>query len=133
MIEISTRNICMAFSIGIETDGSIMFPADRNAVVGIKPTAGLTSTSGVIPESPSMDTAGPFGQSVVDATIVLDIIQEINTAPDSDDHGLVSTPMQNLRRGPSTSWLSNKDGLKGTRFDLPWKRVWEIASKDAGK
>ncbi|KAH8796080.1 hypothetical protein F5882DRAFT_458704 [Hyaloscypha sp. PMI_1271] len=110
-----------------------MFPVDRNAVVGIKPTVGLTSTSGVIQESPSMDTAGPFGQSVVDAAIFLDIIQEINTAPDSDDHGLVSTPMQNLRRGPSTSWLSNKDGLKGTRFDLPWKRVWEIASKDAGK
>jgi Asp-tRNA(Asn)/Glu-tRNA(Gln) amidotransferase A subunit family amidase len=63
MIEISTRNICMAFSFGIETDGSIMFPADRNAVVGIKPTVGLTSTSGVIPESPSMDTAGPFGRS----------------------------------------------------------------------
>jgi amidase len=100
MIEISARNICMAFSFGTETDGSIMSPADRNAVVGIKPTVGLTSTSGVIPESPSMGTAGPFGRSVVVATIVLDIIQERNTASDSDDHGLVSTPIQNLRRGP---------------------------------
>jgi amidase len=55
-------NMC-AFSIGTETDGSIMFPADRNAVVGIKPTVGLTSISGVIPESPSMDTVGPlYGQ-----------------------------------------------------------------------
>jgi amidase len=45
-------NMC-AFSIGTETDGSVMFPADLNAVVGIKPTVGLKSTLGVIPESPA--------------------------------------------------------------------------------
>lgn len=43
-------NMC-AFSIGTETDGSIMFPADCNAVVGIKPTVGLTSMLGIIPEA----------------------------------------------------------------------------------
>jgi amidase len=52
-------NMC-AFSLGTETDGSIMFPADRNGVVGFKPTVGLTAMSGIIPEAPSMDTVGPF-------------------------------------------------------------------------
>ena len=66
-------NMC-AFSIGTKIDGSAMFPADRNAVVGIKPTVGHTSTLGVIPELPSMDTVGTFGRSV--ATIILDIIAE---------------------------------------------------------
>jgi amidase len=57
-------------SIGTETDGSIKFPADRNAVVGIKLTVGLTATLGVLPEALSMDIAGPFGRSVNDATTV---------------------------------------------------------------
>jgi amidase len=121
-------NMC-AFSIGTETDGSIMFPADRNAVVGIKPTVGLTSTVGVIPESPSMDTVGPFGRSVEDATIVLDIIQERRATSDAHDDRLVSTPILDFCPGPYTSWLSKKDALKGARFGLPWKRVWEAASK----
>jgi len=125
-------NMC-AFSIGTETDGSIMFPADRNAVVGIKPTVGLTSTVGVIPESPSMDTVGPFGRSVEDATIVLDIIQERRATSDALDDRLVSTPIHDFRSGPYTSWLSKKDALKGARFGLPWKRVWEAASKCAEK
>jgi amidase len=59
-----------AFGIGTETDGSIMFPADRNVVVGIKLTVGLTSTLGVIPEALSIDTAEPFGRSVEDATTI---------------------------------------------------------------
>jgi amidase len=125
-------NMC-AFSIGTETDGSIMFPADRNAVVGLKPTVGLTSTMGVIPESPSMDTVGPFGRSVEDATIVLDIIHERRATTDNHIHRLVSTSVksQNSCPGPYTSWLSKKDVLKGARFGIPWKRVWETASKNA--
>ncbi|KAN0090491.1 amidase family protein [Hyaloscypha variabilis] len=125
-------NMC-AFSIGTETDGSIMFPADRNAVVGIKPTVGLTSTSGVIPESPSMDTVGPFGRSVEDAAIVLDIIQERSSASETDNELLISALLSGLHRRPYTSWLSDKNALKGARFGLPWKRVWQIASEDAEK
>jgi amidase len=125
-------NMC-AFSIGTETDGSIMFPADRNAVVGLKPTVGLTSTMGVIPESPSMDTVGPFGRSVEDATIVLDIIHERRATTDNHIDRLVSTSVQsqNSCPGPYTSWLSKKDVLKGARFGIPWKRVWETASTNA--
>jgi amidase len=127
-------NMC-AFSIGTETDGSIMFPADRNAVVGLKPTVGLTSTMGVIPESPSMDTVGPFGRSVEDATIVLDIIHERRATTNNHIDRLVSISVQsqNSCPGPYTSWLSKKDVLKGARFGVPWKRVWETASKNATK
>ena len=45
----------------------------RNAIVGIKPTVGLTSRAGVIPESETLDTIGPFGKTVRDATYVLDV------------------------------------------------------------
>jgi amidase len=123
-------NMC-AFSIGTETDGSIMFPADRNAVVGIKPTVGLTSTLGVIPESPSMDTVGPFGRSVEDAATVLDIIREKRAASYAPDYRLETLTIHDFSPGSYTSWLSKKDALKGARFGLPWKRVWEVASKSA--
>src|SRR5256886_8828098 len=58
-------------SIGTETDGSIICPSGVNGVVGIKPTVGLTSRSGVIPISATQDTIGPFGRTVADAATVL--------------------------------------------------------------
>jgi len=125
-------NMC-AFSIGTETDGSVMFPADRNAVVGIKPTVGLTSTVGVIPESPSFDTVGSFGRSVEDATIVLDVIKERGTTVDVYNSRLLSTPIHDFSSQLYTSWLSKKDALKGAKFGLPWKRVWEVSSKNVDK
>lgn len=63
-----------AASLGTETDGSILCPASANGVVGIKPTVGLTSRSGVIPIAHSQDTVGPFGRCVADAAAVLDAI-----------------------------------------------------------
>jgi amidase len=122
-------NMC-AFSIGTETDGSVMFPADRNAVVGIKPTVGLTSTLGVIPESPSLDTVGTFGRSVEDATIILDIIADKNVMFKNQANHLARFPTQGHSSQPYTSWLCKQDVLKGARFGLPWKRVWESASKN---
>jgi len=61
-------------SLGTETDGSILSPASANGVVGIKPTVGLTSRSGVVPIAHSQDTVGPFGRCVADAAAVLDAI-----------------------------------------------------------
>ena len=119
-------NMC-AFSMGTETDGSIMFPADRNAVVGIKPTVGLTSTLGVIPEAPSMDSVGTFGRSVKDTAIVLDIITDRSSIPTTI--GASSEPQKIYR--PYASWLARKEALKGARFGLPFKRVWESAKRNA--
>ena len=60
-----------AVSIGTETDGSVVCPASYNGVVGIKPTVGLVSRSGIIPLAHSQDTAGPMGRTVRDAAILL--------------------------------------------------------------
>jgi len=57
--------------VGTETDGSIVCPAHANGIVGVKPTLGLVSRSGVIPISHSQDTAGPLARSVEDAAILL--------------------------------------------------------------
>lgn len=60
-----------AAAIGTETDGSITGPAAMNSLVGIKPTVGLVSRSGIIPISHSQDTAGPMARSVSDAALLL--------------------------------------------------------------
>jgi amidase len=60
-----------AVSIGTETDGSIVCPANANGVVGIKPTVGLASRAGVVPISHNQDTVGPHARSVADAAVTL--------------------------------------------------------------
>jgi amidase len=65
-----SANLC-AIAIGTETDGSITCPASVNGVVGIKPTVGLWSRSGIIPISLTQDTAGPLTRTVKDAAILL--------------------------------------------------------------
>lgn len=61
-------------SLGTETDGSIVSPASVCGVVGFKPSVGLVSRGGVIPISSSQDTVGPFGRSVEDVALTLDVI-----------------------------------------------------------
>jgi len=68
-------------AIGTETDGSIVCPSGANGVVGIKPTIGLVSRSGVVPISAEQDTAGPIAKSVVDAALTLEVIRGV----DADD------------------------------------------------
>jgi amidase len=63
-------NLCAA-AVGTETDGSIISPSSVNGIVGIKPTVGLVSRSGVIPISHTQDTAGPMARTVRDAAILL--------------------------------------------------------------
>jgi len=65
-----SANLC-AVSIGTETNGSIICPASINGIVGIKPTVGLWSRSGIIPISATQDTAGPMARTVTDAAILL--------------------------------------------------------------
>jgi amidase len=60
-----------AIGVGTETDGSIVCPSGVNALVGIKPTVGLVSRSGIIPISHSQDTAGPMARTVADAAVLL--------------------------------------------------------------
>jgi amidase len=58
-------------ALGTETDGSVTCPASVNGIVGIKPTVGLVSRSGIVPISHSQDTAGPMTRNVADAAILL--------------------------------------------------------------
>jgi amidase len=70
-----------AVSIGTETNGSVVCPAGSNGIVGIKPTVGLVSRSGIIPIAHSQDTAGPMARNVRDAAILLTAM----TGTDPDD------------------------------------------------
>jgi amidase len=73
----ASANLCAA-AIGSETDGSIVCPSSANGLVGIKPTIGLVSRTGVIPISHSQDTAGPMARTVRDAAILLNAIAGID-------------------------------------------------------
>ena len=90
-------NLCAA-AVGTETDGSIICPAQANGVVGIKPTLGLISRSGVIPISHSQDTAGPLARSVADAALLLGAMTGVDPADPatqaSQEHALTDyTPL----------------------------------------
>lgn len=71
-------NLCV-IGIGTETNGSIVSPASVNSLVGIKPTVGLWSRSGIIPISKTQDTAGPMARTVKDAAILLGALTGIDT------------------------------------------------------
>jgi len=70
-------NLC-AIAIGTETDGSVVSPSSVNGIVGIKPTVGLWSRSGIIPISKTQDTAGPMARTVKDAAILLSALTSMD-------------------------------------------------------
>ncbi|GER50285.1 glutamyl-tRNA(Gln) amidotransferase subunit A [Striga asiatica] len=100
-------------SLGTETDGSLICPADHNSVVAIKPTVGLTSRAGVIPLSPRQDTVGPICRTVSDAVYVLDSIVGF----DSRDSEATKAAAKFIPVDGYTQFL-NKDGLKGRRLGV---------------
>ena len=105
-----SANLCAA-SVGTETDGSIVSPASYCGVVGIKPTVGLISRSGIIPISVSQDTAGPMARTVADAAALLGAM----TGTDAGD------PATELAGGKShgdyTPFLEAK-ALRGSRIGV---------------
>lgn len=70
----AAANLC-ALAVGTETDGSIVCPSSVNGVVGLKPSLGLVSRSGIIPIAHSQDTAGPMTRTVKDAAILLSVLR----------------------------------------------------------
>ncbi len=98
-------------AIGTETNGSIVCPSNANGVVGIKPTVGLVSRSGIIPISFTQDTAGPMARTLTDATLCLNALAGVDS---SDVKTLASI---NHIKKDYTSYLK-KDGLKGKRIGL---------------
>lgn len=93
-------------AVGTETSGSILSPSSQNSVVGLKPTIGLLSRSGIVPISSTLDTPGPMSKNVVDNAILLSAM----TGKDDHDSASVTTMTmfyENLGEGIS---------LKGKRF-----------------
>jgi amidase len=99
-----------ALTIGTETDGSIVSPANANGIVGFKPTLGLVSRDGIVPIAHSQDTAGPMTQNVSDAAQLLTIL----AATDKRDS---ATADANGRRLDYTKHLK-RDGLQGKRIGV---------------
>jgi amidase len=101
-------NLCVG-AIGTETDGSIICPSQTNGIVGIKPTLGLVSRSGIIPVAHSQDTAGPMARTVADAAVLLSAMTGIDPRDPATSAGLVSIDY--------TQFLI-KEGLKGARIGV---------------
>ncbi len=126
-----------AAAIGTETDGSIVCPASICGVVGLKPTVGLISRSGIIPIAHSQDTAGPMTRTVADAAILLSAM----TMADPRD---TATAENRAKIRTDYEKFLSKDGLKGARIGVArnyWGRRDEVdramdaslqAIKDAG-
>jgi len=105
---------CCAVAIGTETDGSVTSPSAAAALVGIKPTVGLVSRSGIIPISHSQDTAGPMARTVRDAAILLGAL----TGTDARDPA--TTASAGHARTDYTAAL-DRDGLRGARIGVARK------------
>jgi len=78
-----------AAAIGTETNGSILCPSSVNGIVGLKPTVGLWSQSGIIPISHSQDTAGPMTRTVADTAALLDAVTGADTRDPASDYSSV--------------------------------------------
>ncbi|OAA51506.1 Amidase [Metarhizium rileyi] len=116
---------CIAFSVGTETDGSVINPAMRNSIVGLKPTVGLTSRAGVIPETEHQDSVGTFGRTVRDAVYVLDAIYGMDCNDNYTSAQVGKTPKTNYADS-----LTTKDALKDATFGLPWNSFWKYADAE---
>ncbi|MHA1618236.1 MAG: amidase [Promethearchaeota archaeon] len=122
-------NLCMV-AVGTETDGSILCPAHINSVVGIKPTVGLVSQSGIIPIAHSQDTAGPMARTVSDTATLLNFMVGIEPKSDppidsANDSDLLSNPAEisSNHPNPQSTPLNyekflDSQGLHGTRIGV---------------
>jgi len=109
-----------AVAVGTETDGSILSPSSYNGIVGIKPTVGLVSRSGIIPISHSQDTAGPMARTVADAAILLGCMvgQDANDA--------ATGPSAGNSHADYTAFL-DPAGLRGARIGVARKCFGDYA------
>ncbi|TVR72402.1 MAG: amidase [Marinilabiliales bacterium] len=111
-------------AIGTETNGSIVCPSHATGIVGIKPTVGLVSRSGIIPISWSMDIAGPMARNVRDAAITLGVL----AGPDPEDQ---STQEPDIPYHDDYTRFLNENGIEGKRigfFRAPLGRNFKVDS-----
>jgi amidase len=101
-----------AVAVGTETSGSILSPSNHNSIVGIKPTLGLVSRSGIVPISSSQDTAGPMARTVADAAALLGVIAGV------DPRDRATRAGRRHVAGDYTSFIDTR-GLSGARLGVP--------------
>lgn len=106
----TAANLCLV-AIGTETDGSIVSPSSACGIVGLKPTVGLVSRSGIIPIAHSQDTAGPMARTVTDVALLLNAL----AGPDSRDP---ATQGSSGHYPLDYSKFLDKNGLKGKRIGI---------------
>ncbi len=109
----ASANLCM-LAVGTETDGSVTCPAAVNGIVGLKPTVGLLSRSGIIPISSTQDTAGPMARTVTDVAILLGILA-------GQDAADAITNNSNGKTQKDYSQFLKADALKGKRIGIEKK------------
>jgi amidase len=100
-----------AGAIGTETDGSIVSPSNVCGIVGLKPTVGLVSRTGIIPISHTQDTAGPMTRTVRDAAILLGVM----AGADSED---AATNSSGGKADNDYTRYLDPDGLRGRRIGV---------------
>jgi len=106
----TAANLCVV-AIGTETDGSVVSPSSVNGLVGIKPTVGLVSRTGIIPISKTQDTAGPMARTVKDAVILLNALTGIDAAD-------AATLTSKDKTQPDYTKFLDSAGLAGKRIGI---------------
>ncbi|HTS79132.1 MAG TPA: amidase [Myxococcaceae bacterium] len=104
-------NLC-AVAVGTETDGSVVSPSSASALVGVKPTVGLVSRSGIVPISHSQDTAGPMARTVRDAALLLEVLAGRDPADPA-------TAAKGARFDVRYAAALDRGALKGARIGVP--------------
>ncbi|WP_299951636.1 amidase [uncultured Modestobacter sp.] len=105
-------------AIGTETDGSIVCPAGANGVVGVKPTLGLVSRTGIVPISAEQDTAGPMARHAIDAALTLEVL----AGTDDEDAATAEIPAD-----LTTDFADLElDALEGARIG-----VWTLSPEES--
>jgi amidase len=105
-----SANLC-AVAVGTETDGSILSPSSFTGIVGVKPTVGLISRSGIIPIAHSQDTAGPMARTVTDAAILLGVLAGTDPADPA-------TAQSSLKGQRDYTRFLDVNGLRGARIGV---------------
>lgn len=110
-------------AVGTETSGSILSPSSRNSIVGLKPTIGLLSRTGIVPISSTLDTPGPMTRNIIDNAILLSAMTGKDTLDSKsvDEHfsgilsaGLHPTPFKEMRLGAMKSLMESDSVYKKT-------------------
>ncbi|HET6923997.1 MAG TPA: amidase, partial [Anaeromyxobacteraceae bacterium] len=109
-----------AVGVGTETDGSIVCPSSATGLVGMKPTVGLVSRSGIVPIAASQDTAGPMARTVADAAALLGVLAGVDPADPATAAGRGRVP-------EDYPALLGADGLRGARIGVARKKLFGVS------